>query len=110
MDGCLSPKETVEKYIAGCDAKVNMSAYRLLIKAVMAGAMIALGAAGSNVAAHNIDNVGLARLVAGLVFPMGLMMVVLMGAELFTGDCLMIMGTVEKKHKVTDLIRVLCGV
>ena len=40
MDGCLSPKETVEKYIAGCDAKVNMSAYKLLIKAVMAGAML----------------------------------------------------------------------
>lgn len=110
MDGCLTSKETVEKYIAGCDAKVNMPAYKLLIKAVMAGAMIALGAAGSNVAAHNISNVGLSRLVAGVVFPMGLMMVVMMGAELFTGDCLMIMGTVEKKHRVTDLTRVLCGV
>ncbi len=110
MDGCLTSKETVEKYITGCDAKVNMPAYKLLIKAVMAGAMIALGAAGSNVAAHNISNVGLSRLVAGVVFPMGLMMVVMMGAELFTGDCLMIMGTVEKKHRVTDLIRVLCGV
>ena len=110
MDGCLTSKETVEKYITGCDAKVNMPAYKLLIKAVMAGAMIALGAAGSNVAAHNISNVGLSRLVAGVVFPMGLMMVVMMGAELFTGDCLMIMGKVEKKHRVTDLIRVLCGV
>ena len=45
--------------------------------------MIAFGAAGSSVAAHDIVNVGIARLVAGVVFPMGLMMVVMTGAELF---------------------------
>ena len=37
-------------------------------------------------------NVGLARFVAGLVFPVGLMMVIILGTELFTGDCLMIVG------------------
>ena len=58
--------------------------------------MIGMGAAGSSVAAHAIGNVGLARLTAAVVFPVGLMMVILMGAELFTGDCLMIVGVPEK--------------
>lgn len=68
------------------------------MKAILAGMMIAFGASGSSVAAHDIVNVGIARLVAGVVFPMGLMMVVMTGAELFTGDCLAIMATVQKKH------------
>ena len=58
-------------------------------------------------AAHDIANVGIARLVAGVVFPMGLMMVVMTGAELFTGDCLAIMATVQKKHTAFKLIRML---
>ena len=69
--------------------------------------MIAFGAAGSSVAAHDIVNVGIGRLVAGVVFPMGLMMVVMTGAELFTGDCLAIMATVQKKHTALKLIRML---
>lgn len=107
MENFLSIKEAVNKYVAGCDAKVNSTTGKLLIKAVMAGMMIAMGAAGSSVAAHAVDNVGLARLTAGVVFPVGLMMVILMGAELFTGDCLMIMGTLSKKHSVLQLVKVL---
>lgn len=107
MENFLSIKEAVNKYIAGCEAKINSTADKLLVKAMMAGMMIALGAAGSSVAAHAVDNVGLARLTTGVVFPVGLMMVILMGAELFTGDCLMIMGTLSGKHRVLQLIKVL---
>lgn len=107
MENFLSIKEAVNKYVAGCDTKVNSTVGKLLIKAMIAGMMIAMGAAGSSVAAHGVDNVGLARLTAGVVFPVGLMMVILMGAELFTGDCLMIMGTLSGKHNVLQLVKVL---
>lgn len=107
MENFLSIKEAVNKYVAGCDTKVNSTVGKLLIKAMMAGMMIAMGAAGSSVAAHAVDNVGLARLTAGVVFPVGLMMVILMGAELFTGDCLMVMGTLSGKHSVLQLVKVL---
>ena len=103
----LSMKEAIENYVEGCVGKVECPAYKLFIKAILAGMMIAFGAAGSSVAAHDIANVGLARLVAGVVFPMGLMMVVMTGAELFTGDCLAIMATVQKKHTALKLIRML---
>ena len=105
MEGFLSIKEAIEKYIDCCQAKVNMSSERLFGKAILAGAMIGIGAAASNVAAHTVLDVGLARLVAAVVFPVGLMMVMLLGAELFTGDCLMAMSTFAGKQKVQSVAR-----
>lgn len=110
MNNMLTMKEAVDKYISGCTTKIQTPMSKLLIKAVFAGLMIAFGAAGSNVAAHNVANVGLARVVAGVVFPVGLMMVIMTGAELFTGDCLMGMGTAAKNHNVLQLVKVLVPV
>lgn len=110
MDNFYPVKEAVQKYIDGCEAKLNMHSDRVFGKAVLAGMMIAFGAAASNVAAHNIPNVGLARLVAGTVFPVGLMMVVLLGAELFTGDCLMTMGNAKGTCSKLEVCRFLITV
>ncbi|MBQ7944716.1 MAG: formate/nitrite transporter family protein [Lachnospiraceae bacterium] len=84
-----------------------MSFLQLFCKAILAGAMIAFGAAASSVAAHTVSDVGLARLAAAVVFPVGLMMVILLGAELFTGDCMIAMSVMDGKQKLGDLIRVL---
>lgn len=107
MEGFLTIGEAAEKYIQGSAAKVQIPPLRLFAKAVMAGAMIALGAAASSVAAHSIGDVGLSRLVAGCVFPVGLMMVILLGAELFTGDCLVAMGVMDKRIRLGSCIRLL---
>lgn len=107
MGSIISIKEVLEKYIEGCQAKVKMSTGCMIGKAVLAGAMIAMGAAGSSVAAHTVPDVGMARLAAAVVFPMGLMMVMLLGAELFTGDCLVAMSGFDGKHKIGSIIRVL---
>ena len=98
MDGLKKAGEVVEDYIAGCEGKIRSSFSKLFVKAVLAGAMIALGACAGNVASHALSNVGLARFVSALVFPVGLMMIVLIGAELFTGDCLMAMSWMAKKR------------
>ena len=110
MEGFLSTKEAIDKYIAGCQAKAQMTNERLFGKAILAGVMIGMGAAASSVAAHTIADVGLARLAAAVVFPVGLMMVILLGAELFTGDCLMAMGVSAGKNSIKDVVRVLAMV
>lgn len=107
MEGFLSVREAVDKYAEGCRAKAAASVPVLFGKAMLAGMMIGMGAAASSVAAHSVDNVGLARLTAAVVFPVGLMMVILLGAELFTGDCLMAMGVAGKQISLWDCIRVL---
>lgn len=110
IDGGFTMKEVLALYIQGCRAKINLPNGKLFGKAILAGMMIAMGAAISSVAAHSISNVGLARLAAAVVFPVGLMMVVLLGAELFTGDCLAAMSVMDKKQKVGEVVRLLAVV
>lgn len=93
----LGIKEVIEGYVGNCVTKSKTSVSKILVKAIFAGMFIGMGAAGSSVAAHSVGDVGLARLTAAVVFPVGLMMVILLGAELFTGDCLAAMALPEKK-------------
>lgn len=62
----------------------------------------------SSVAMHAISNAGLARLTAGLVFPIGFVLMALLGGELFTGDCLMVIGALKHRYRATRMIGVLC--
>ena len=107
MEGHYTIKEATGKYIDACKAKAQKSAGRILGNAVMAGMMIAMGAAISSVAAHTVKDVGLARLAAAVVFPVGLMMVVMLGAELFTGDCLFVTSVLDKKQRLADYAKLL---
>jgi formate/nitrite transporter len=107
MDGYFTIKEVAEKYIEGCQTKIQLPTKRLIGKSIMAGMMIAMGAGISSVAAHTIPDVGLARLAAAVVFPVGLMMVILMGAELFTGDCLVAMSVFDGKQKIRNCAKLL---
>ena len=106
----LSVKEALEVYRNGCKAKCEMPTGRIIGKSVLAGMMIAMGAAASSVAAHSITNVGLSRLAASVVFPVGLMMVILLGAELFTGDCLLVIGLPERDITPLQFVRMLAMV
>lgn len=107
MEYCLSAKEAVEKYIVAAQEKFRISCKALFVKAVLAGMMIAFGASASSVAAHTIADVGVARLAAAVVFPVGLMMVILLGAELFTGDCMIAMNALDGKQTWSEVTRVL---
>lgn len=102
--------EAIGAYVKASSNKIKNSTAAVFVKACFAGMFIGMGAAGSNVAAHNIGNVGVARLIAGTVFPVGLMMVILLGAELFTGDCLAIMAVSDKKISIMDYVRLLITV
>ena len=101
------PTQIVSGNIVAANNKTQTSVFRLILLGIFAGMFIACGASASSVAMHAISNVGLARLVAGCVFPIGLMMIVFVGGELFTGDCLMIMGCMHKEFPVRKMIKVL---
>lgn len=103
--GFLSPKELVLQYADTGAAKTKRSALELFILAILAGALIALGSAATNTASFGIADVGLARMVCGLLFPFGLCMVVVTGAELFTGNCLISISVLEKKASVPGMLR-----
>lgn len=72
-------------------AKVGLSMQNMLLRGFMAGAYIAMGAALATVCytgTAGFLGAGIAKLVLGAVFPVGLIIIVLTGAELFTGDAM----------------------
>ncbi|MFR8179153.1 MAG: formate/nitrite transporter family protein [Dorea sp.] len=103
MDSMFNtPQEVVQANMNGAVKKAATSKKKVFFMGIMAGVCIALGAQSSNVAMHDISNVGLARLAAGCVFPVGLMMIVFIGGELFTGDCMMTMACIKRKISVAS--------
>ena len=102
-----TPPQIVAANMAAAKGKTELPLLRMILLGIFAGMFIAGGASASSLAMHAISNVGLARLVAGAIFPVGLMMIVLVGGELFTGDCLMIMGCVHGKFSAVKMVKVL---
>ena len=105
----LTPREIMIKQSEGSVAKAEGNLGKLFVLGMMAGAFIALGAQASLMASFNLTSdpatFGIGKVVMGAVFPVGLMMVVLCGAELFTGNCLMIIGTLDKKIRTSQMLR-----
>lgn len=97
--------EVVEQNIQNGIKKTNLTTKKLILLGIAAGFFIGIGAEASSLAMHGISNVGLARTVAGAVFPIGLMLIVLLGGELFTGNCLISMAVYDKKVKLKGMIR-----
>lgn len=67
-----TPAEVIDNNMKAGEGKAHLPLGKMILLGIMAGAFIALGGATSSTAAHAIDNVGLARFVAGIIFPVGL--------------------------------------
>lgn len=100
-----TPKEIVDLNMQGAVGKANMRLPKMITLGILAGMFIAIGGVTSSSAIHSISNVGLAKILGGAVFPIGLLMIVLVGGELFTGNCLMIMAALDKRVTIKHLIR-----
>ena len=101
----FTPAEITLNYAKAGKVKAERTFGKMFILAILAGTMIAFGAAFSNTAVHAMENVGLARLVSGLLFPFGLIMVMLTGAELFTGNCLIGISVLSKQTTAVLMAR-----
>jgi formate/nitrite transporter len=91
-------------------AKAKQDAFTLVALGVLGGVFIAFGAIFSNVALSGSQGVpfGLVRVVAGLVFGVGLSLVLLGGAQIFTGDVLMVMAWASHRLSTLRVARVWC--
>ena len=103
----LPPAEIARKAEKVGVTKAVMPAATVFALAVLAGAFIALGAVfATTVAAGGAElPYGVVRLLAGLVFTLGLILVVLAGAELFTGNNLVVMAWASRLVSARELLR-----
>ena len=87
-------------------AKGNRDFFSTFTLAVMAGVFIGLGAAFFTYVIHDSTlSVGLTKLIGGFVFSLGLILVIIAGAELFTGNNLIVMAYVSRKITLGQLSR-----
>jgi len=85
--------------------KANLDAASMFALAVLAGAFIGLGACFSTLSISGVElGYGLQRLVAGITFSMGLILVIVAGAELFTGNNLAVMAWAEGRVPLGRLL------
>ena len=103
----LIPQEMAEKAEAIGVRKAALSFWPLFALSLLAGAFIALGAMFSTTiaAGSSVLPYGVARLLIGLSFCIGLIMVVVAGAELFTGNNLIVMAWASHKVSTGALLR-----
>lgn len=105
----MLPSEITEATIASAVRKTKLSIVNMLLLGFLAGAFIAFAGEGSNMAAFNLladpDKYGLGRCLAGAIFGTGLMLVVLAGGELFTGNTMIMAAVLDKKVSIYGMLR-----
>jgi len=106
------PKEIAIEFSKSGIRKANTPLLRFIMLALLGGAFISFGGLLTVMVAGGMPGViavnpGIVKFVAGALFPVGLIMVTVAGADLFTSDCTaMILPACQKEIKVTALLKV----
>lgn len=109
-----TPREITEAAANAGAGKANLTrsdSPRLIVSAILAGAYIALGGILSMIVGFGFPeltaaNPAIQKLLSGCMFPIGLILVVVLGAELFTGNnALLIPSFVQKKHSAATILK-----
>jgi formate/nitrite transporter len=106
LDALLPPEMARRAEEVGV-RKATMDATATFILAVLAGAFIALGGVFATTALAGAGSApwGPVRVLAGVVFSVGLILVVVGGAELFTGNNLVVMAWASGRVSTAALLR-----
>ena len=109
IEGRLPPEIATKAETDGV-AKAKQDLFTLIALGVLGGAFIAFGAIFSNVALAGSQDMpfGIARVVSGFVFGVGLSLVLLGGAQIFTGDVLMVMAWASGRLSTLHVLRAWC--
>ena len=107
MGDMFKPPEIAKNLSDACVSKATNKWIKLAILGFMAGAFIAFGAElsiMSTIGTAAALGTGVSKIIAGSVFSVGLMLVVIAGAELWTGNNLMVISACDKKFGCKSLL------
>lgn len=104
----LSPDEIYHSWTGTGEKKGNLGVMKMLLLGILAGMFIGFGAHADIVVMQTLGktvDIGLAKFLGAAVFPVGLMLVIMAGAELFTGNNLMTFALMNKKITIKQLLK-----
>ena len=97
--------QIIANYSEAGRTKAERAAGKTLILAVFGGLIIAFGSASVNTAVCTIASASAARVAAGLLFPFGLGIIMILGAELFTGNCMIPVSVLDGNTTAARTLR-----
>jgi len=101
-----SPDQIAERVESLGVTKARLPILKTLMLGALAGAFIGLGALYFTVVASDTQlSFGVARVLGGLAFSLGLVLVVIAGAELFTGNNLLVMAWADGRISTLEVLR-----
>ncbi len=104
----ITSQPIIEKASSAGITKSRLRFWPMLLLAILAGMYIAFGGVFATVVATGASGVwpyGVVKTLQGLVFSVGLILVVVGGAELFTGNILMFIPLLQKKITLAGMLR-----
>ncbi len=108
MAGFMSPKEIAVEVVQISEKKSRLSILSMVMLGMLAGVYVGFGAELCTMVTHDLSEhlgIGFTRFLGGSVFSVGLMLVILTGSELFTGDCLVSMGVLSGNVTIKAMLR-----
>ncbi|SCN26245.1 Formate channel 1 [Clostridium sp. N3C] len=107
MNTHSGPKALAEYILNQSKNKANKKAIVLLFQGILAGIYISIGAIGSLKVAATVTSPGLGNFLGALVFPIGIIAIILMQAELFTSDCMVMLSVYSGRTKIRKIVKIL---
>lgn len=101
------PKALTEYILYQSKHKANKSIIILLIQGILAGMYISLGAIGYFKVAGSVADPGLGSFLGAVVFPVGIIAILLMQAELFTSDSMVMVAVYDGRTKINKILGIL---
>lgn len=108
MTNHSGPKALTEYILKLSKNKASKRIVILLVQGFLAGMYIAIGAIASLKVSASITISGFGDFLGALVFPLGIIAIIIMQAELFTSDCLVMTAIYAGRTKISRIFRILC--
>ena len=95
----------ISNYIEVAKGKINNKPIKTFILAIYAGIFIALAGILSTIVSLSITSYSVSKILSALVFPIGLILVIIFKTELFTGNSLLVIPLLNKDIKLKQLLK-----
>ena len=100
-----TPEEITEDYLEIGHKKAARPFHKQILLGILAGSFVAMASQGSHMAIHAIENISLARILSGALFSTALILIIVAGGELFTGNTLLVIAAAKKRISVYSMLR-----
>lgn len=107
MTNYSGPKALTEYILYQSRHKANKSFMILLVQGILAGMYISIGAIGYLILSANTNIGGIGGFLGAVMFPVGIIAIILMQAELFTSDSMVMIAVYAGHTKITKILRIL---